>query len=36
MKFDFLTTYTELEETINAYKANLKPKRKFYLFIDEI
>jgi predicted AAA+ superfamily ATPase len=36
IEFDFLTTYTELEETVNAYKASLKPKGKFYLFIDEI
>jgi len=36
IEFDFLTTYTELEETVNAYKASLEPKGKFYLFIDEI
>jgi predicted AAA+ superfamily ATPase len=36
IEYDFMVTYKELEETVNAYKAYFKPKGKFYLFIDEI
>ena len=34
--FDFINTYTDLDELINIYKQNLKPSGKIYIFIDEI
>lgn len=34
--FDFVKNYKDLERLIKLYKAQLKPKGKIYLFIDEI
>jgi predicted AAA+ superfamily ATPase len=34
--FDFIENYKDLEKLLTAYKNNLKPKGKIYLFIDEI
>ena len=34
--FDFVTNYKDLENLILAYKHELKPKRKIYIFIDEV
>lgn len=36
VEFDFLSDYKELASMIDAYKAQLKPSGKIYLFIDEI
>ena len=33
---DFLHTYKDLDELIRAYKKELKPKGKVYIFIDEV
>lgn len=34
--FDFLKTYQDLDEFIKAYKQELNPSGKIYIFIDEI
>lgn len=34
--FDFVENYKDLERLVKLYKAQLKPKGKIYLFIDEI
>jgi hypothetical protein len=34
--FDFITSYTELEDLILTYQQELIPKGKIYLFIDEV
>lgn len=34
--FDFITTYKELAELVDYYKAELKPKGRIYIFIDEV
>ncbi|MFA7445209.1 MAG: ATP-binding protein [Flavobacteriaceae bacterium] len=34
--FDFVKNYKDLEQLVKLYKAQLKPKGKIYLFIDEI
>jgi len=34
--FDFIKTYKDLDELFKLYKAQLKPKGRIYLFIDEV
>lgn len=34
--FDFLTTYTELDQLIRLYMERLNPQGRIYLFIDEV
>ncbi|HAQ21489.1 MAG TPA: AAA family ATPase [Prolixibacteraceae bacterium] len=36
VEFDFLTDYKALASLVDAYKADLKPVGKVYLFLDEI
>ncbi len=35
-EFDFLTSYTDLDELLEEYKSSLSPHGKIFLFIDEI
>src|SRR5574344_74332 len=34
--FDFVKTYSDLDELVKLYKQQIKPKGRIYLFIDEM